>query len=89
MIVLIVCNLRDTTEKSSEYEAVAIIEYKGSVKSTGDSAGHYLCDVKDKSSQKWFRTNDNKNPFNIGLKEVSKHAYVVLYSRKPENEIHN
>ena len=85
MIALIVYNLRDTTERTSEYEAVAIIEYKGSVRRTGASAGHYVCDVKDKLSQKCFRTNDDKNPINIGLDDVSKHAYVVLYKIKPEH----
>ena len=85
MIAWIVYNLRDTSERNSEYEAVAIVENKGSVRRTGASVGHYVCDVKDKLSQQWFKTNDNKNPINIGLDDVSKHAYVVLYKIKPEN----
>ena len=72
---------RDTTEQFSQYEAVSIIEYQGSVRSTGESDGHYICDIKDRLSKKWFRTNDNNNPIPIELDEVSKFAYVILYKK--------
>jgi uncharacterized UBP type Zn finger protein len=72
---------RDTTKQFSQYEAVSIIEYQASVRSTGDSDGHYICDIKDRSSQKWFRTNDNNNPIPIELEEVSKFGYVILYKK--------
>ena len=65
----------------SQYEAVSIIEYQGSVRATGESDGHYICDIKDKTEGTWFRTNDNKDPIPIKLEDVSKCAYVVLYKQ--------
>ena len=58
-----------------------MIEYRGTLTSTGDSEGHYICDIKEKSSGKWFRTNDNTNPISIEEENVSKSAYVVLYKK--------
>ena len=63
------------------YEVVAVIEYKGNVSSTGDSDGHYICDIKDKVSGMWFRTNDNNDPVQIELASVSASAYIVLYKK--------
>ena len=65
----------------SQYEAVSIIEYQGSVQTTGESDGHYICDIKDKSEGTWFRTNDNKDPLPIEPENVSKCAYVILYKQ--------
>jgi uncharacterized UBP type Zn finger protein len=73
--------LRDASGQISQYEAVSVIEYQGSVRGTGESQGHYICDVKDKSSQMWFRTNDNNVPIPISLEDVSKCAYVILYRK--------
>jgi uncharacterized UBP type Zn finger protein len=64
-----------------QYETIAIIEYEGSIRSAGESQGHYICDVKDKSSKLWFKTNDNSNPIPIRIEDVSKLAYVILYKR--------
>ena len=72
---------RDSLSNEAQYEAVSVIEYKGNVTSTGYSVGHYICDVKDRSSGKWFRTNDNDDPIPIEDEDVSKSAYVVLYKR--------
>ena len=66
---------------SSQYELISVIEYRGSVTATGISQGHYICDIKDSSSGRWFRTNDNNNPISIECDDVSKLAYVVLYKR--------
>ena len=63
------------------YEAVAVIEYQGTMSSTGESVGHYICDIKDKVSGMWFRTNDNNDPVQIELASVSASAYVVLYKK--------
>ena len=60
---------------------MSVIEYQGSLASSGESRGHYICDVKDKSSGHWYRTNDNCNPRPIDVDEVSKCAYVVLYKK--------
>ena len=64
-----------------QYEVIAVIEFSGHLTSTGYSEGHYVCDIKEKSSGKWFRTNDNNNPILIEEEEVSKSAYVVLYKK--------
>ena len=65
----------------SGYEAVAVIEYQGTLSRAGVSQGHYICDIKDKETNLWFRTNDNRNPFQIGTSQVSKKASAVLFKR--------
>ena len=57
----------------------AVIEYSGRLTSTGESQGHYFCDVKDKETNLWFRTNDNSHPVKIGIAEVSKNGYAFLF----------
>ena len=51
------------------------------MRQTGESDGHYLCDVKDRSSGAWFRTNDNYDPQQIDEAQVSKFGYVILYRK--------
>jgi hypothetical protein len=65
----------------AEYQAMSIIEFEGSINSSGQSHGHYICDVQDQSSKLWYRTNDNCHPIPIHLEDVSKHAYVILLNR--------
>ena len=72
---------RDTNDHESQYEAVSIVEFQGSVKNTGESEGHYICDIKDRTSKKWYRTNDNRTPIPITPEEVSKYAYVIMYRK--------
>ena len=63
------------------YEAISVIEFKGTLRPNGDSDGHYICDIKDNSSNKWFKTDDGTNPVQINTSEVSKNGYVVLYKK--------
>ena len=63
------------------YEALSVIEFKGTLNNDGESQGHYLCDVKDKITNQWFRTNDNRDPISIRPSDVSQNGYVVLYKR--------
>ena len=72
---------RDSQGVANSFEVVAIIEYQGRVSPSGHSDGHYICDVKKKSTGNWFRTNDNKNPVPIDHQNVSTCAYVVLYRK--------
>ena len=72
---------RDGTERQYWYEAVAVVEYVGSLSRAGVSNGHYICDVKDPNSKLWYRTNDDRSPIELEVSEVSKNAYVVLYKR--------
>ena len=63
------------------YEALSVIEFKGTLNNDGESQGHYLCDVKDKITNQWFRTNDSSDPISIRSSDVSQFGYVVLYKR--------
>ena len=60
---------------------MGVIEYRGSVTTSGHSEGHYICDVKDKFTGKWFRTNDNNLPIEISIENVSTCGYVILYKK--------
>ena len=64
-----------------KYEPVAIIEFQGTVRVTGESNEHYICDIKEKSTGLWFKTNDNLEPRQIGIENVTKNAYVILYRK--------
>ena len=76
-INLLVC--RDDGGFYHLYEPFAIIAHAGEIKSTGESTGHYICDVKEKYSNSWFRTNDSNIPYQINDRDVTKDAYIVLY----------
>ena len=58
-----------------------MVEFRGSLTPTGESYGHYICDIKEKTSSLWFRTNDNQHPVEISTSNVSKNGYVYLYKR--------
>ena len=72
---------RDYKGQQNWYQAVAVIEYVGSLSRAGVSQGHYICDVKDVNSNSWYRTNDSCYPIELDVSEVSQDAYVVLYKR--------
>ena len=56
-------------------------KFKGRLSPTGESDGHYTCDIKENISNMWFKTNDSRNPIQISVSDVSKHGYVVLFKR--------
>ena len=70
------------SEKDAIYEPIAVIEHFGRITDRKRSEGHYICDVKDKKSDKWHRTNDSKMPVMIKISDVTKQGYVVLLKRK-------
>ena len=72
---------RDSGGYQTWYEAIAVIEYKGTLSNIGQSSGHYMCDIKGKVANSWFRTNDNCNSFPVPVLDVSKYGYAVLYKR--------
>ena len=72
---------RDSLGNASQYEVVSVIEYRGTLTSSGHSEGHYICDLKDNSSRLWFRTNDNDDPQQMEQEDVTKSAYVILYKK--------
>ena len=72
---------RDVDGSQHLYEAISVIEFNGRLSSIGESEGHYICDIKDKASNFWFRTNDAANPTQIESSDVSKYGYVIMYKR--------
>ena len=73
---------RDVQGNHDWYEAIAVIEYDGRLLSMGESAGHYTCDIKERISSTWFKTNDDQDPIPIHVSDVSQYGYVVLLKRK-------
>ena len=65
----------------AEFEAISLIEHQGSMLAGGETRGHYICDLKDDKSKLWFRTNDNLNPSEINLCDVTTKPVVVLYKK--------
>ena len=65
----------------ASYEPISLVEFEGSISSTGQSQGHYICDIRECLSKLWFRANDNNYPTPIRPKDVSKNAYVILLKR--------
>ena len=72
---------RNTLNGMDQFEAIGVVEYRGIISSTGESQGHYTCDIKYPHSQMWYRTNDSSIPILIQPKNVSKYPYVVLYKK--------
>ena len=72
---------RDEGDSERCYEAISVIEFKGTLSLAGVSEGHYTCDVKDEFTKKWFKTNDGRDPLLISDSEVSRAGYVVLFKR--------
>ena len=72
---------RDEVGFQAFYEPISVIEFIGVLTRTGQSNGHYICDVKDAATNTWFRTNVDCDPIEIPVSAVSKRAYVVLYKR--------
>ena len=74
-------NLRDADGYISGYKPIAIIEFQGTLSRAGISRGHYICDIQEKESNLWFRANDDCNPIQLSMSDVSKKAYAVLFKR--------
>ena len=72
---------RDSEGNEAAYEAISVVEFDGSITFSGQSHGHYICDVQERSGNSWFRTNDNCYPIPITKDLVSKNAYVILLKR--------
>ena len=61
------------------FEPIGILEHIGDVNARGESDGHYICDIKDKLSNYWFRTNDSQLPILLCTDDVTKLGYCILY----------
>ena len=75
---------RDVQGWEANYKVISAIEFRGSINAAGESQGHYICDIQEKFTQAWFRTNDNSIPVPIQQDEVTRKAYVVLLHRSDE-----
>ena len=73
--------LRDAGGSQVWYEPISVIEYIGRLSPTGESDGHYVCDIKQNTSNFWFRTNDDSSPAQKSSSDVSQNGYVVLFKR--------
>lgn len=71
----------DNNGTVSYFDPIAVIDHIGSVSASGDSRGHYLCDVRTRTGI-WMHTDDNKKPVQIKKKRVSKQGAVVLYHKR-------
>ena len=72
---------RDRSGNYSTFEPIALVEHQGHLSQDGETQGHYICDLEDKETLKWFRTNDNQIPIPIELSNVTKHPVVTLYKK--------
>ena len=79
--IIIIITTSDVNDSEDRYEAISVIEFQGTLSFTGQSEGHYTCNVKDSSSSKWFKTNDGCDPLQVSTSEVSKCGYVVLFKQ--------
>ena len=70
--------------KNSWFQPISVIEHLGSLSSDGQSSGHYRCDVLEHVSKQWFRTNDDCEPKEIHITNVSRQGYAILFRRKSE-----
>ena len=71
----------DNSGNIGYFDPIAVIDHIGSVSPTGDSDGHYLCDIKTKEG-KWMHTDDNRIPIEIRSRKVTKQGTVVLYHKR-------
>ena len=72
---------RDRSGNYSTFEPIAIVEHQGQLSQDGETQGHYICDLEDKETLKWFRTNDNQIPILIELISVTQNPVVILYKK--------
>ena len=71
----------DKSREFAPFEPIALVEHQGQMSEDGETQGHYICDLEDKQTLVWFRTNDNQEPIPISLDNVTKNAVVILYRR--------
>ena len=72
---------RDWSGMYANFEPIALVEHQGHLSQDGETQGHYICDLEDKETLQWFRTNDNQNPVQIELKSVTQKPVVILYKK--------
>ena len=66
----------DKSGFKNSYQALSLSEYRGILKSRGESMGYYICDVRDISANFWYRRINNSSSILLKEKDVSKQGYV-------------
>ena len=74
-------SVTDDNNVTTRYSPVTIIHYEGHVTEDEDTRGHYMADVLDVHTNKWFRTSDNSTPRELEANELSNQGYIYLYKR--------
>ena len=74
-------SFRDSLRSYAAFEPIALVEHRGQMSQDGKTQGHYICDLEDKETLTWFRTNDNQPPIAISLDCVTQSPVVVLYRK--------
>ena len=78
-------NLIDADGNTAQFYPIGIIHHRGGI--IGDRThGHFLADVKNKHTNKWFRTSDNDPPQDISKSGLTKHGYIFLYKKKTNQQ---
>ena len=72
---------REWSGMYANYEPIALVEHQGHLSQDRETQGHYICDLEDKETLQWFRTNDNQIPIPIELEIVTKNPVVILYKK--------
>ena len=80
-LVINISLFRDRSGNYSTFEPIALVEHQGQLSQDGETQGHYICDLEDKETLQWFRTNDNQIPIPIELEIVTKNPVVILYKK--------
>ena len=70
--------IKDADDESHRFQPIAVIYHIGHVMSN-DTRGHYMADVCDAKTGKWFRTSDDDLPREIS--SVSGNGYIFLLKK--------
>ena len=74
--------IQDSCDVNQTFEPIAVVKHEGNLNLSGNSAGHYVCDVKSFDDQNWYTTNDESIPKLIPKHKVTRYGYIILYKRK-------
>ena len=71
-------SILDDNNQEHKFKPISVIYHIGQVTSN-DTRGHYMCDVFDFKSRKWFQTSDDDVPKEIS--SVTKNGYIFLLKK--------
>ena len=71
--------IKDANDENHRFQTIAVIYHIGHVTDNNDTRGHYMADVCDAKTGKWYRTSDDNLPSEI--KSVSDSGYIFLLKK--------